>query len=85
MNETQQIPADTRQRNQRRQRFREHFMRCPLGMVDLDRLAEDTKIPWRTIIAYLRELHREGLVQHKSSDYCKHGLPFNVAVWSRIK
>lgn len=60
-------------------------MEVPIGILDSKELAGKAKIPWRTALAYLRELHREGLVHYKSMDYCKHGCPFNVAVWSRIK
>jgi predicted ArsR family transcriptional regulator len=75
-------------RRDRRTRFREYFKdkkKVPLGLLDSRDLADKTKIPWRTALAYLRELHREGLVHHEARQYCKHGLPFDVAVWSRIK
>lgn len=74
-------------RRDRRERFRDYFMseKVPIGILDTKQLANKTKIPWRTALAYLRELHQEGLVHHKSTQYCKHGCAFDVAVWSRIK
>ncbi len=75
-------------RRDRRERFQEYFMKfenVPLGVINTKKLAGKTKIPWRTALAYLRELHREGLVHHKSTQYCRHGCPFELAVWSRIK
>ena len=72
-------------RRNRRKRFRQYFMDVPLGILDPKQLADKTKIPWRTSLAYLRELHREGLVHYKSTYYCMYGQHFDVPVWSRIK
>lgn len=74
-------------RRDRRKRFREYFLSedVPIGILDTKQLANKTKIPWRTALAYLQELNREGLVHYKSKQYCMHGCAFYVAVWSRIK
>ena len=72
------------QRHKRRERFRERFMRLPLGMFSLVELALDTGIPWRTALAYLKELRREGLVEHEIVKQNKYGLKLDVPVWSRI-
>lgn len=71
-------------RRDRRKRFRDHFLSedVPIGILDTKELANKTKIPCRTALAYLRELQCEGLVHHETFHGCRHGCPFDVAVWS---
>jgi len=78
----------------RRKEFRKQFKKQPLGTLNTEKLAiigktkdgaRPIKIPRGTLIAFLRELHREGLVDHESFRGCQYGLQFDVSVWSRIK
>lgn len=77
----------------RRQQFKQEFEKQPLGILNTEKLAvvgktkqgHPIKIPRGTVTAFLRELHREGLVDHESLRGCMYGLQFDVAVWSRIK
>lgn len=76
---------DTACRHRRRERFRKRFLQLPYGMFDVYDLALNVGIPLQTALAYLRELHREGLVKHEVIKRNLHGLKLDMPVWSRIK
>jgi Fic family protein len=80
-----EVSPDLQQRRDRRKRFRERFLQLPLGMFSSAELALDTGIPWRTALAYLQELRREGLVNHNIVKRNKYGLKLDTPVWSRVK
>jgi hypothetical protein len=78
----------------RRKLFHQIFEKQPLGVLNTEELAvvgktkDGTrliKIPRGTLIAFLRELQREGLVDHFSTKTFRYGFQFDNAVWSRIK
>ena len=78
----------------RRKLFHQIFEKQPLGILNTEKLAvvgktkhsaRPIKIPRGTLIAFLRELQREGLVDHISMKTFRYGFQFDIAVWSRIK
>jgi len=78
----------------RRKLFHQAFEKQPLGILNTEKLAvvgktkgdaRPIKIPRGTLIAFLRELQREGLVNHKSFHYWTNNYQFHINVWSRIK
>ena len=80
-----EVSPELQCRRNRRERFREQFLQLPFGMFDVCDLANNTNIPWRTALAYLKELRREGLVEHEIVKQNKYGLKLDMPVWSRIK
>ena len=76
---------DSGRRRDRRQRFIDQFERLPLGTFNLPELALRTRIPYKTALAYLQQLHREAKVEHESGRASVSGFQFYVAVWSKIK
>jgi Fic family protein len=76
---------DLRQRRDRRKRFRDSFLNLPFGMLDVMKLAKDTRVAYRTALALLRELRDEGLATHEVVKQNKYGLKLDVPMWSRIK
>ena len=78
----------------RRKLFHLEFEKQPLGILNTEKLAvvgktkdgaRPIKIPRGTVTAFLRELQREGLVNHKSFHWWTNGYQFHINVWSRIK
>lgn len=80
-----QVSPELQYRRDRRERFRDWFLTLPIGMLDVLKLAKDTRVAYRTALAFLRELRDEGLVDHEVIKQNKYGLKLDVAVWSRIK
>jgi len=76
---------DSGRRRDKRERFMDQFLRLPFDAFSIPDLAKKTRIPSRTVLAYVQQLHRQGLVKHECCKSGRFGFQFYIAVWSRVK
>lgn len=76
---------DSSRRYDRRERFIEQFESLPSGTFNLPELALRSRVPFRTALAYVQQLHRLGVVEHEFAKGWRKGFQFYMAVWSKIK